>query len=87
VERAQVELADVCLSDGIGLRVPPCRGHDLRQEQLVDVRIAPPIDIVKRSLEDGKGSRDPVGGPERATQLEGDLAAPSRVGEELQTGA
>jgi hypothetical protein len=31
MERIQVELAAVCLGDGIGLGVPPSRGHELRQ--------------------------------------------------------
>ena len=87
VERIQVELADRCFGDGIGLRVPPRRADELRHEQLVEVRISLPIDLVKRLLEDGKGIRDPVREPERAAQLERDRAAPRRVGEELETGA
>ncbi len=53
----------------------------------MEVRIALPIDLVKRLLEDCKGIRDPVREPERAAQLERDRAAPRPVGEELETGA
>ena len=53
----------------------------------MEVRIALPINLVKRPLEDCKGLRDPVREPERAAQLERDRAAPRRVGEELETGA
>ena len=87
MERIQVELADRCFGDGIGLRVPPRRADQLRQEQLVEVRIALPIDLVERLLEDCKGIRDPVREPERAAELERDRAAPRPVGEELETGA
>ena len=86
MERIQVELADRCLGDGIGLRVPPGRADQLRHEQLVKVRISLPVDLVKRPLDDGKGICDPVGEPQRAAQLEGDLTAPPGVGEELETG-
>ena len=46
-----------------------------------------PIDLAKRPLEDRKSIPDPVREPQRTAQLERDLAAPRRVGEELQTGA
>ncbi len=87
MERIQVELADRCFGDGIGLRVPPRRADELRHEQLVEVRIALPIHLVERLLEDCKGIRDPVREPERAAEFERDRAAPRRVGEELDTGA
>ena len=87
MERIQIELVDPCFGDGVGLRVRPRRADQLRQEQLVEVRIALPIDLVKRLLEDRKGISDPVHEPERAAELERDRTAPRRVGEELETGA
>ena len=87
VERIQVKLADPCFGDGIGLRVPPRRADQLRQEQLVEVRIFLPIELVERLLEDRKGIPDPVREPERAAQLERDRTAPRPVGEELESGA
>jgi hypothetical protein len=86
VQRVQVKLADRCLGDGIGPRVPPGRADQLRQQQLVEVRISLPVDLVKRPLEDGKGIGDPVRGPQRAAQLERDRTAPRPVGEELEAG-
>jgi hypothetical protein len=87
VERIEVELADRFFGDGIGLRAPPRRVDQLRQEQLIEVRIALAIDLTERPLEDRKGIRDLVGEPERAAQLERDRAAPRPVGEELESGA
>ena len=72
VERIQVELGDPRLGDRIGLRVPQRRADQLRQEQLVEVRISLPIDLVERLLEDRKGIPDPVREPERAAELERD---------------
>jgi hypothetical protein len=86
VERVHVELADRCLGDGIGPRVPPRRVDQLGQEQLVQVRVSFPVDLVQRPLEHGKGLCDPVGEPQGAAQLERYLAAPRRVGEQLETG-
>ena len=86
MERAQVKLADPCLGDGIGPRVPPRRADQLRHQQLVKVRISFPVDLAERLLEDVKRIRDPVREPQCAAQLEGDLTAPRRVGEELETG-
>ena len=60
MERIQVELADRCFGDRIGLRVPPRRADQLPHEQLVEVRIALPVRSRKRLLEDCKGIRDPV---------------------------
>ena len=87
MERIQVERADRCFGDGIGLLVPPRRADQLRQEQLVEVGISLPIDLVKRLLEDGEGIGDPVGEPQRTAELERDRAAPCGVGEELEAGA
>jgi hypothetical protein len=86
VQRIQVKLADRCLGDGVGPRVPPGRADQLRHQQLVEVRISLPVDLAKRPLEDGKGIRDPVREPQRAAQLERDLTAPRPVGEELEAG-
>src|SRR6266508_6081007 len=85
VEPIQVELADPCLGDGIGLRVPPRRADQLRQEQLVEVRISLPMGLLERLLEDRQGIRDAVREPERAAELERNLAAPRAVGEERHT--
>src|SRR5262249_57472430 len=49
-------------------------------------RTSLPVDLVARLLEDGTRIRDPVGEPQCAAQLEGDLTAPPGVGEELETG-
>ena len=87
MERIQVELADRCFGDRNGLRVEPRGADELRQEQLVQVRISLPIDFVERLLEDSKGIPDPVREPERTTELERNRAAPRRIGEELETGA
>ena len=87
VERIQLELADRCFGQGIGLRAPPGRADELRQEQLVEVWVALPIDLVERLLEDFEGIGDPVREPERAAELERDRAAPRPVGKELETGA
>src|SRR5262249_47475121 len=87
VQRLQVKLADRCLGDGIGLRVPPRRANELREEQLVKLRIPLPVDLIKRLLEDCKGIPDPVGEPERPAQLKRDRPTPRRVGEALETGA
>ncbi len=76
LELIQVDLADRCFGDRIGLRVPPRRADQLRQEQLVVVRILLPIDLIERPLEDGKSLRDPAREPEGAAQLERDRAAP-----------
>ena len=80
MERIQVKLADRCFGDGIRLSVPPRRADELRLEQLVEVRISLPVDLVKCLLEDGKGIPGPVREPERAAQLKRDFAAPRRVG-------
>jgi hypothetical protein len=85
MERIQVKLADRCLGDREGPRVPPGRADQLRQQQLVEVRISFPIHLAQRPLEDGKRIHDPVREPQRAAQLERDLTAPRRVGEELET--
>src|SRR4029453_15320252 len=87
VERIQIELADRRLGDGEGLWVRPRRADQLRQEQLVEVRISLPIHLVERLLEDREGIADPVREPERAPKLERDRAAARRLGEELETGA
>src|SRR5262249_8614230 len=71
----------------IGLRVPPRRANELREEQLVKLRIPLPVDLIKRLLEDCKGIPDPVGEPERPAQLKRDRPTPRRVGEALETGA
>src|SRR4030095_9569612 len=84
VERIRVKLADGCFGDGIGLRVPPRRADELRQQPLVEVRISVLVDLVEHLLEDRKGILNPIREPERAAQLERDLAAPRRVGEELE---
>jgi hypothetical protein len=86
VERIQVELDDPCLGDRIGLRVPPRRADQFRQEQLVKVRLSL-IELVEGLLEDRKGLRDPVCEPERAAQLECDRAASRRIGEEFEAGS
>ena len=66
VERIEVDLADRCLGDGTGLRVPPRRADQLRQKLLVEVRISGPVDFVERLLEDRNGISDPVREVERA---------------------
>jgi hypothetical protein len=86
-ERIEIELLDPCFGDGVGLRVRPGGADQLRQEQLVEVRIALPIDLAKGLLEDCKGIPGPVREPKRAAELERDRAAPRPVGEELETGA
>ena len=87
MERVQVKLVDPCFGDGTGLRVPPRRADELRQELLVEVRISGPVDLVERLLEDRNGISDPVREVESAAQLERDRTAPRRVGEALETGA
>ena len=87
LERIQVELADRCFGDRMGLRVEPRRADQLRHEQLVEVRIALPVHLVERLLEDRKGIRDPIREPQRAAQLERDRTAPRPVGEQRETGA
>jgi hypothetical protein len=66
VKRIQIELLDPCFGDGVGLRVRPRRADQLRQEQLVEVRISLSIGLAKRLLEDCKGIPNPVREPERA---------------------
>ena len=53
----------------------------------MEVRIALPVDLVERLLEDGNGIPDPIREPERAAELERDRTAPRPVGEQLETGA
>src|SRR5262249_1190766 len=58
----------------------------LRQKQLVEVRIALSIDLAKRLLEDGNCLPAPVREPERAAELERNRAAPRWVGELFEPG-
>src|SRR4029453_2643160 len=60
------------------------RGDELRQEQLVKVRIADPINFAKRRLEGGKGISDLGCQPERAAKRQGDPAAPRPDREEVE---
>jgi hypothetical protein len=86
LERIKVELADRCFGDRMGLRVEPRRADQLRHEHLVEVRIALPVHLVERLLEDGKGIRDPIREPQRTAQLERDRTTPRPVGERRETG-
>ena len=52
----------------------------------MDVRVSLAVDLVERLLEDCKGIRDPVGEPEGAAQLDGDVAASRRDGQDLESG-
>ena len=78
MKRIEVELGEPRLGDGVRSRVPPRGADELRLEQLVEVRLST-IELVERALEDGKGIRDPIREPERATQLERDRAALRRI--------
>ena len=52
----------------------------------MDVRISLAVDLVERLLEDCKGIRDPVGEPEGAAELDGDVAASRRDEQDLESG-
>ena len=87
MERIQVELADRCLGDGIGLRVPPGRADQLRHQQLVKVRISLRSTSSSARSMTARASAIRSVNHSSAAQLERDLTAPPGVGEELETGA
>jgi hypothetical protein len=85
VQPIEVELGDLRRGDRIGLRAPPGRADELRNKQLMEVRI-PLIELVDRLLEDLQGISNPIREAEGAAQLECDGAAPRRLGEEVKAG-
>jgi hypothetical protein len=87
VEGIEVEVGDRFFRDVRGLWVRPRRADQLRQKQLVEVRIALSIDLAKRLLEDGNCVPASVREPERAAELERNRAAPRWLGELFEPGA
>src|SRR4030095_10285585 len=70
VERVKVKLADRFLGDGIGLRVPPRRADELRQQPLVEVRISFLVALVEHHRL--AGPRRPVlAGPQPGLRAQG----------------